>query len=140
MGLLDSVIGALGAHGGSPGGGANDLLGVVSGLIQQHGGLGGLLQQFQHGGLGEVAQSWVSTGQNLPLTPDQLGGVLGGDKVAQIAQQLGLSHGDVLGQLSQMLPQVVDKLTPHGEVPQGSVGGTGDLGALLGGLMGGGPR
>ena len=100
------------------------------------GGLAGLVGKFQQGGLGDVVGSWVGTGQNLPISADQLGKVLGNDTVSGLAQQLGMGHGDMLGQLSQMLPQMVDKLTPNGHVPQGDVGGMGDLAGLLGGLDG----
>ena len=138
MGLLDSVIGALGSQ--QPGGGQGDLLGAVIGMLGQQssgglGGLGGLLQKFEQAGLGHVASSWVGTGANQPVTPDQLGGVLGGDVVANLARQLGLNSQDVLGQLSHMLPQVVDKITPNGQLPQAGPGGLGDLGSLLGGLL-----
>ncbi len=141
MGLLDSVIGALGQGGGAGGGGGNAaLLQAVIAMLGNSGqagggggGLGGLLEQFQRSGLGDVANSWVSTGQNMPISPDQLGSVLGGDQISSMASQLGMGQNDLLGQLSQMLPQVVDQLTPNGQVPQGD---TGDLGSLLGGLLG----
>jgi uncharacterized protein YidB (DUF937 family) len=141
MGLLDSVIGALGQGGGAGGGGGGNaaLLQAViamlgnSGQAGGGGGLGGLLEQFQRSGLGDVANSWVSTGQNMPISPDQLGSVLGGDQISSMASQLGMGQNDLLGQLSQMLPQVVDQLTPNGQLPQGD---TGDLGSLLGGLLG----
>ncbi len=140
MGLLDSVIGALGSsgQGGGAGGGA-DLLGAVIGMLGQGGpqggglgGLAGLVNKMQQGGLGDVAASWVGTGQNQPISAEQLGGVLGSDAVSSMASQLGLNSGDLLGQLTQLLPQVVDKLTPQGQIPQG------DLGSALGGLLGGG--
>jgi uncharacterized protein YidB (DUF937 family) len=144
MGLLDSVLGAALGGGGQGGGGQADLLKMVIGMLAgggqggqggAAGGLGGLLEQFQRSGLGEVAGSWVSTGQNLPISPDQLGQVLGGDQIAGMASQLGMNQGDLLGQLSQMLPQVIDQLTPNGQVPQKmDVGGI-DLGGLLGSLM-----
>lgn len=144
MGLLDSVIGALGQGGGAGGGGGGNaaLLQAVIAMLGNSGqaggggvggGLGGLLEQFQRGGLGDVANSWVSTGQNMPVSPDQLGSVLGGDQIAGMASQLGMGQDDLLGQLSQMLPQVVDQLTPNGQLPQGDMG---DLGSLLGGLLG----
>lgn len=141
MGLLDSVLGA--ALGGGPGGGGQaDLLKMVIGMLANNGqagaaagGLGGLLEQFQRSGLGEVAGSWVATGQNLPISPDQLGQVLGGDQIAGMASQLGMNPGDLLGQLSQMLPQVIDQLTPNGQVPQQIDAGGIDLGGLLGSLM-----
>jgi len=140
MGLLDNVIGALGSQAPGGGGGQGDILGAIVGMLgQQGGGLGGLaglVQKFEQAGLGDVAKSWVGTGANQPVTPDQLGGVLGNDAVAGFARQLGIDPKDALGQLSQMLPQVVDKLTPQGQVPQGDIGGLGDLGGLLGGLGG----
>jgi uncharacterized protein YidB (DUF937 family) len=135
MGLLDSVIGAMG-QGGSGGGGQGALLNAVVGMLAnnaQGGGLAGLVNQFQQGGLGDVVASWISTGRNLPVSADQVHQALGPDTIGALAQQLGLSHGDVAGQLSQLLPQVVDKLTPNGQVP---AGGLGDIGGLLGSLMG----
>ncbi len=136
MGLLDNVIGALGAQ-PPAGGGSGDLVGAIVGMLGQNGGgLAGLVRQFEQAGLGEIARSWVGTGANQPVTPEQLGGVLGPDAIAGIAHKLGLNPQDALGPLAQMLPQVVDKLTPHGSIPQGDLGGLGDLGSLLGGLMG----
>ena len=126
MGLLDAVAGAMG---GSGGGGQADLMQMVMKLVQQSGGLEGLIAKFQQGGLGEVVQSWISTGPNLPISADQLGQVLGPDTL----QQLGAGGKDLLGPLAQLLPQVVDGLTPNGQLPAGG----GDLGAMLGGLLGG---
>ncbi|CAD5373226.1 conserved hypothetical protein [Rubrivivax sp. A210] len=138
MGLFDSVVGALGSAASGGNGGQPDLMGLVAGLLGQGqgglGGLAGLVAKFQQGGLGEVVASWVSTGQNLPISPAQLGSVLGNDAVAGLAQKAGLDQGALLGQLSQLLPQVVDKLTPDGQLPQG--GGMGDLAGMLGGLSG----
>lgn len=139
MGLLDSVIGAIGqasSGGAGGGGGQGALISAVIGMLSQGGGLGGLVSKMQQGGLGDVAASWVGTGQNLPISPDQLGQVLGSDAVGGLAQQLGLNSGDVLGQLSQMLPQLVDGLTPQGQIPQGDLGGI--LGQLAGAAGGGG--
>ena len=145
MGLLDSVIGALGqSQGGTSSGGQADLIGSIVSMLGQGtgqggqggalggiGGLIGLVARMQQSGLGDVAKSWIGTGDNLPVSPDQLGGVLGQDTVSSMAGQLGMNHGDLLGQLAQMLPQVVDKLTPQGQIPPGDIGG------LLGGLLGG---
>ncbi len=138
MGLLDTVIGSLaqGGLGGAGGGSQADLLRVVAGLLGNEGpagGLGGLIARFQQGGLGDVIGSWVGTGQNLPVSPDQLGGALGDDLISQLTQHTGMNSGDLLGQLSQMLPQVIDHLTPNGQLPQG--GGL-DVGAVLGQLLG----
>ena len=147
MGLLDSVLGA--AMGGGGGGGQAALIQAVIGMLTNQGGggggggalgglggLAGLVQAFQKGGLGDVAQSWVGTGQNLPVSPEQLQNVLPADMVSGLAQQLGMGQGDVLGQLSQLLPQLVDKATPDGQLPQGGgLGDLGNLGGLLGGLL-----
>jgi uncharacterized protein YidB (DUF937 family) len=134
MSLLDTVIGAL----GSSQGGGNDPLRAIVGMLGQGGGLGGLVQKLQQAGLGDAVNSWVSTGQNLPVSPDALGSALGHDTVSNFANQLGLNKADALGQLSQLLPQVVDKLTPNGQVPHGDLGsmaGMGDLANMLGGFL-----
>ena len=115
MGLLDNVLGQMAGAGG----GANQLLNLVMGLVndQGRGGLGGLLGQLKAGGLGNVADSWVSTGQNLPISPDQITKILGSPQIAQLAQQFGISADALPGQLAGMLPQVVDRLTPQGQLP-----------------------
>ena len=134
MGLLDSVVGALGqAQGGSPAGAQPALLDAVAGLLG-NGGLQDMVAKFEQGGLGHLIGSWIGSGQNLPISADQLHQVLGSEAIAGLAQRLGLSHGDVAAQLSQLLPQVVDKLTPQGQVPEGGVGGLGEIGNLLGAL------
>jgi uncharacterized protein YidB (DUF937 family) len=81
------------------------------------GGLGGLLEKLQTGGLGNVANSWVGSGQNQPVSPNQLGPALGSDIIKTLAQRSGLSEEEVTKQLSQVLPGVVDKLTPAGRLP-----------------------
>ena len=148
MGLLDSVLGSVlgGRQAGGQGGGigADLLMQVVGGLISGGGGggvaggLGSLLQQFEKAGLGHVVQSWVGSGQNLPISADQLQQVLGGDQVSAMAQQAGASHGDLMSQLSQLLPQVVDQLTPQGQMPAAGGGGGGaDFGGMLSSVLGG---
>lgn len=129
MGLLDSVLGSL-SQGGS-GSGGNPLLETVLSMVNNPdtGGLAGLLQKFQEHGLGNVADSWVSTGKNLPISGDQIQEALGSGALGDIASKLGLSTGDVSSQLADLLPGVVDKLTPNGQVPD-----MGSLGDLLGSL------
>ena len=138
MGLLDSVIGALG-QGSSGGGNQAALLQAVITMLAQGGqggqgggGLADIVSRMQQGGLGDVVGSWVGTGQNLPVSPDQLGGALGDDLLGSLTRSTGMNGGDLLGQLSQMLPQVVDQLTPNGQLPQGQL----DVGAVLGQLLG----
>ena len=117
MGLLDSVVGSL-AAGNTQGG--NGLLDVVMQLIQnQPGGLAGLVQSLQQGGLAEVVSSWVSTGQNMPVSAQQVASALGGDQLQNIAAQLGVSPEQASGSLADFLPQVVDQLTPNGQLPEG---------------------
>jgi uncharacterized protein YidB (DUF937 family) len=139
MGLLDSVLGSVlgGAQGG--GGGQAAMLQAVIGMLAQNqgGGLTDLIGKFAQSGLGNVAQSWVGTGENLPISADQISSVLGSDVVGQLAGQLGMSQGDAASGLSQLLPQLVDKLTPNGQLPQAGQGlpDLGSLGGLLGGLL-----
>ena len=118
MGLLDSVVGALA---GGQSGGNNALLETVMQLINnpQTGGLAGLVQSFQQGGLAEIVNSWVSTGANLPISPEQIQRVLGNSSLQGLAAQLGVSPEQASGSLADLLPQVVDQLTPNGQVPQG---------------------
>jgi uncharacterized protein YidB (DUF937 family) len=80
-------------------------------------GLGGLLDKLQQGGLSNATNSWVGSGQNQPVQPTQLGSALGPDVIKALAQQSGLSEGELTKQLSQVLPGVVDKLTPNGRLP-----------------------
>jgi len=150
MGLLDSVIGSLGGQGGGGGQGLQgQLIQLLLTMLTQGGGarapaggglgfdgLGGLLSQLQRGGLGDVAASWVGTGANQPVSPDALGNALGPDLIGQLARQLGVGQHEVTGGLSQVLPQVVDRLTPQGQVPEGGLPDIGDLSSLLGGLGG----
>jgi uncharacterized protein YidB (DUF937 family) len=126
MGILDSVLGAISQRGTG-----NPLLDSVLSMINnpQTGGLEGLLAKFQQGGLGHLADSWVSTGQNLPISADQITSALGPDRIGSLAQGLGMSHGDLSSKLAELLPGVVDKLTPNGQVPD-----AGALGQLLGSL------
>ena len=146
MGLLDTVIGALaGGQGGAQAtqgeaGTQGALLNAVIGMLANKGGgpaggggggLGDLVGRFTQGGLGDVIGSWIGHGQNAPISGDQLGNVLGADTLGTLAARLGLSQGEVAGQLSQMLPQVIDRLTPNGQVPAGGLGGIGDILAQL---------
>jgi uncharacterized protein YidB (DUF937 family) len=80
-------------------------------------GLGGLLNRFQQSGQGDVMKSWVGSGQNMPISPSQLGSVLGPGVVGSLAQRTGLSEEEITSQLSQLLPGVVDRLTPNGRLP-----------------------
>lgn len=137
MGLFDSIAGQVaGALGGAAPGQQGGLLEAVTGLINnpQTGGLQGLIQSFEQKGLGNVISSWVGTGQNLPISAEQLQLVLGNAQVQAMAQKLGLSPEAITSHLSQVLPQVVDKVTPDGTVPQGGDALQSAIG-MLGGLF-----
>lgn len=81
------------------------------------GGLAGLVQQFQNAGFGQIVQSWISTGPNQPISAQQIQQALGGDKVKQIAARIGLDPNVVSQKLSTILPQIVNHLTPNGQLP-----------------------
>lgn len=108
---------------------------IIGGLIQKSGGIGGLVSTLQQGGLGGVVNSWVGNGANQSVSGEQLGqalqGTAAGQHVEEMAQKLGVDPSQVLGQLAQHLPGVVNHLTPEGHVP--ASGGSGfDLSELSG--------
>ena len=133
MALLPVVLGMLANRGNASqagpgqghgqqqgGGGLGDLLGGIlggGGGAAGGGGLGDLLERFQQAGYGDQAHSWVSTGQNLPISPDVIGQIFGTGGLSQIARQAGLSEEQTSEGLSQLLPDVVDHFTPGGQVP-----------------------
>ena len=109
MALLPGVLGMLSQSQGS---------GRTAGAgMSGTGGLGGLLEQMQRAGYGDQARSWVSTGPNLPVSPDVMAKVFGQDGLAQIASRAGLSEQQASAGLTEILPDVVDRLTPQGQVP-----------------------
>ena len=108
MGLLDGILG--GVVGG-------EMASVVNGLIAKHGGLQGIVSQFEKQGLGATVKSWVGTGPNDPVSPDQVQHALGADTIKDMAAKAGISPTDLLSKLSAVLPQAIDKLTPAGTIP-----------------------
>ena len=151
MGLLESMLGSvMGSQqrAGAPSGGLGSLISMVANnpqLMQaviamlsndsSQGGLGGLIAKFQRAGLGNVVSSWVGSGQNQPVSGEQLTDVLGADTMAELAEKLGTSQGDAAGQLSDILPDLIDRLTPQGQAPAGGLGNADDLMGMLGGLL-----
>ena len=124
MGIFDAIIKGVGSQllGGSEsaqGGLMEHVLGLVNN--PNNGGLGGLIQMFSNKGLGDAMTSWVSTGENQPVSGEQLTSVFGNNMIQGIAQKLGISGEDVQSGLAALLPQVIDKLTPEGTVPQGDL-------------------
>jgi len=96
--------------------GQSPLVQIALQMIQQNGGLPGIISKFQQAGFGQQAGSWVGTGQNMSITADQLKQVLGSGSIGALAQQFGLGQGDATSGLAQALPQVIDKLTPTGQI------------------------
>src|SRR6476619_1999621 len=127
MGLLDGLLGQVmgGMLGGGqtqmpgqsplPGQAQSPLLMMLLQLLQQNGGLQGVLGKLQQSGYGQQAQSWIGTGQNMPIDAGALSQIFGHGQLGQIAQQLGVSQEEAAGGLAQMLPQVVDQMTPQGQ-------------------------
>ncbi|WP_395822840.1 YidB family protein [Collimonas sp.] len=150
MGLLDSILGAIGGGSQQQSNDPKSLLiaaalpillkalqgGGADAAAGQAAGTGGLLSAFEGAGLGSVVQSWIGNGQNQAISPDQVQQVLGGGHLQELAQAAGISPNEAASHLSEILPGLVDKLTPNGQVTE-PAGGIGDLAGLLGGLLGG---
>jgi uncharacterized protein YidB (DUF937 family) len=128
MGLLDQlagqVMGSLGGQNQDPVP-QGKLLGGVLSMIDRFGGLPALLQRLNDSGLNDQLASWIGTGENQPVSGDQIKDALGEDQVQQIAQQAGMDAGHASTGLAQLLPQIIDKLTPDGNVPRDDIWGQG---------------
>ena len=131
MGILDSLTSALNSSSGSTPGtstASSAVMSEVLALLQNHSGgaatgLGSLMQAFEGGGLGHLFQSWVASGQNLPVSASQIQNVLGSTGLLdKIAQRTGMQPADVAQHLSTLLPQLVDHLTPNGQLHPGDAG------------------
>lgn len=114
-GALDGILNQLGGQQG--GGRGNALMQIALQLMQQQGGLGGLVKHLQGAGLGQQVNSWVGTGANVEVDASQLGQALGGNGLGALAQQFGLSRADAGAGLAKLLPELVNQFTPNGEVP-----------------------
>lgn len=138
MGLFDSVVGEVlnNLGGGNAQAGGNSVLQLVMGLLQQHGGLEGLLNLLRQQGLERQVASWLGTGANLPVSAEQLVQALGSSPLAELAAKFGLDTQAVSGQLAQYLPEMVNQLSPEGSLPADSNAIEQGLGALAGKLFG----
>jgi len=108
MGLLDGILGGvIGA----------EALSLVKDYIEKHGGIQGVVAEFEKTGLGQQAKSWISTGPNLPITSEQIQQALGSEKVKELAAKFGIPVDKVADLLAQYLPTAIDKATPEGKLP-----------------------
>lgn len=108
MGLLDGLLG--GAVGAS-------LITAANNLIEKNGGLEGLVAKFQEKGLAPTIQSWIGTGENQPIEPEQVKQAVGHDAIAELAAKVGMTPEELSAKLAEILPNAVDKLTPTGKIP-----------------------
>jgi uncharacterized protein YidB (DUF937 family) len=111
---LSSILGGL--TGGRGGGTGNILLQLALSMLQQQGGLGNVLGKFREAGMGAQADSWVSTGQNVNISPNQLEQVFGSGALNDIASKLGMSQEQAGSAMSQVMPELINQLTPQGQV------------------------
>jgi uncharacterized protein YidB (DUF937 family) len=133
MGLFDEVLSMAGSSMGQQpehAGGLTAIMGYIN--SPQVGGVAGLEKMFQQGGLGGVFSSWVGSGQNLPVSADALQNVLHSGALQEAAQKGGLDPNQLAGMMTTLLPHLVDKLTPDGQVPD-----AGALQSMLKGLAAG---
>lgn len=109
MGMFDGLLG--GIVGGA-------MVNVVNGVIEKHGGLQGLVAEFERNGFGPTINSWVGTGANQPIAPADVQRALGPELLQQLAARSGMSLQELTEKLSHVLPQAVDRLTPNGTIPK----------------------
>lgn len=119
MGLLDQAQQGIGQLASQFGGKGNNLIGAAAKMITSGdiGGLHGLIQKFQQSGYGNAVQSWISGGENKSISGEDVQKVLGQDKVKQVADQAGVSEQEASGGLAGAIPQLVDRMTPNGQIP-----------------------
>lgn len=109
MGLLDGLLG------GIIGGG---MAAVVKDVLEKHGGVAGVVNEFQTKGFGETVKSWVATGPNKAISPAEITQAFGADKLAEMAKKAGIPVDDLAKKLSEVLPTAIDKMTPDGALPK----------------------
>jgi uncharacterized protein YidB (DUF937 family) len=118
MSLLDIAEQALGGA-NSPCGSTAAITAVMNVVNSYPGGVGGLVGAFEKNGLGGVMSSWVGTGANQPVSPQQVQSGLGNQAIQDVAGKLGISPDVASGLVAQLLPHVVDHMTPGGQIPAG---------------------
>lgn len=131
-GGLSDVLGGL-LRGGQPGaGGQPDAGGQLGGMLS--GGLGGLAEIFGQAGMRRQVDSWISPGPNMAISPDQIAAAFGTERLGELAAQVGMTHAETASQLSEILPGLVDRMTPGGAMPRADLG-VDDFGAMMSGIL-----
>ncbi len=125
MGLLDSLMGLLGGKGGS-----SQVMGVLGDLVESAGGPQGIMDKLEAAGLGDKLQSWIGTGENKPISGAEIEQALGADEVRKAAEKAGMSEAEAADGIAAALPDLVDKISPDGKLPDAS-----QLNEVLSGLM-----
>ncbi|MEQ1667889.1 MAG: YidB family protein [Sulfuriferula sp.] len=123
MSFFDEALNLVQSQLSGDGADQTGVMGAVTGLLNNSeiGGLSGLVAKLQQGGLGEVVSTWVGTGENQTVTADALQSALGSETVQNLAAKAGMAPETLSAGLAQMLPTVIDRLTPDGEVPAGDL-------------------
>ena len=129
MGLFDTLenvagLGGTGGQAGSTGAPQAVIRAIIQMVQAQPDGIAGVIQKFESAGMGGAAKSWLSTGANQPVSPDQVHSALGDGPVGQVAQQLGVPPGEAAGHIAKFLPAILDHLSP-------AAGGLSELTGLL---------
>ena len=109
MGMFDGLLGGIVGAG---------MVSVVNSVLEKHGGVQGVVNEFERNGLGPTVRSWVSTGPNQPVSPEDVHRALGPELLQQLSQKSGVSVQDLSRKLAEVLPQAVDKMTPDGTIPK----------------------
>ena len=151
MSLFNNLVGALAGRAGGNGGlgqlaemaSSNPaVLQAAAGLLGggqsggQSGGLAGMLGQFQSAGLGDIAESWIGTGDNQAVEPSQIEAALGSDAISNFASQAGVAQEEAPTLLAQLLPEMIDKLTPQGSAEDAGADSADNIRSLLGNVLG----
>jgi uncharacterized protein YidB (DUF937 family) len=126
VGLLDDAVGALGGKGGS----GNQMMGALGGLVEQAGGVQGILSKLEASGLGDKVDSWIGTGANKSISADEVKQALGDDQVKQAAAKAGVSEDQAAGGIAEALPELINRVSTDGKLPD-----IGPLDDMLSGLL-----
>lgn len=135
-GGLSDVLGGL-LRGGQPGAGGQPGSGQpgggqLGGMLT--GGLGGLAEIFGQAGMRQQVDSWIAQGPNMAISPDQIAAAFGTERLGELAAQVGMSHAETASQLSEILPGLVDRMTPGGAMPRADLN-VDDFGAMMSGIL-----